>query len=209
MPCGRAAASPAASATSTIATCRAEGRRIASGLTLRLPPPGRPRATPSGLSAERSPSERFMAVGQARPDGREPVAGGGVGGGMAARAIWKGYLEIGELVCPVALHAAASTAERIGFHILNRRTGHRVERRLCRRRDREPVERDDQVKGYETDDGKYGAARAGGDRGGGARKRQAAPGRGFHRLRRDRHALSRPALLPDPGGRDAPRPPLR
>ena len=48
---------------------------------------------------------------------------------MAARAIWKGYLEIGELVCPVALHAAASTAERVSFHVLNRATGHRVRNR--------------------------------------------------------------------------------
>jgi len=73
---------------------------------------------------------------------------------MAARAIWKGYLEIGELVCPVALHAAASTAERIGFHILNRKTGHRVERVYVDAETETTVERADQVKGYTTKEGK-------------------------------------------------------
>ena len=55
----------------------------------------------------------------------------------------------------MALYAAASTSERISFHTVNRETGHRVRPRLCRRRDGKPVERDDQVKGYETDDGNY------------------------------------------------------
>jgi hypothetical protein len=45
---------------------------------------------------------------------------------MAARANWKGVLKIGEVACPVALYTAASRAERIAFHILNRKTGHRV-----------------------------------------------------------------------------------
>lgn len=73
---------------------------------------------------------------------------------MAARAIWKGHLEIGELVCPVALHAAATTAERVGFHILNRATGNRVERVYVDADTGKPVGRDDQAKGYVTEDGK-------------------------------------------------------
>ena len=72
---------------------------------------------------------------------------------MSARAIWKGYLGFGELVCPVALHAAASTADRVSFHILNRRTGHRVSRVYFDGETEKPVEREDQVKGYETDTG--------------------------------------------------------
>jgi DNA end-binding protein Ku len=35
---------------------------------------------------------------------------------MAARAVWKGYLKLGELNCPVALHAAASQSERVALH---------------------------------------------------------------------------------------------
>ena len=30
---------------------------------------------------------------------------------MAARSVWKGYLKLAEVICPVSLHAAASTAE--------------------------------------------------------------------------------------------------
>jgi DNA end-binding protein Ku len=73
---------------------------------------------------------------------------------MAARAIWKGSLVFGELVCPVALHAAASTSDRVSFHILNRRTGHRVHRVYIDADTGMPVEREDQVKGYETGSGK-------------------------------------------------------
>jgi non-homologous end joining protein Ku len=42
---------------------------------------------------------------------------------MAARANSKGVLKAGEVSCPVALYTAASTAERIAFHILHRKTG--------------------------------------------------------------------------------------
>ena len=73
---------------------------------------------------------------------------------MAARAIWKGHLQLGQLACPVALHAAASTAERVSFHIVNRRTGHRVRRVYLDVETGKPVDREDQAKGYETDRGK-------------------------------------------------------
>ncbi len=74
---------------------------------------------------------------------------------MAPRANWKGVLKIGELSCPVALYTAASTAERIAFHTLNRRTGHRVHRQYVDEGTGKPVEAADQVKGYETGDGDY------------------------------------------------------
>ena len=73
---------------------------------------------------------------------------------MAARAIWKGYLRFGELVCPVALHAAASTSDRVSFHVVNRETGHRVRRVYVDAETGKPVEREDQVRGYETESGK-------------------------------------------------------
>ena len=68
---------------------------------------------------------------------------------MARRASWKGFLKIAELTCPVALYAAASTSERIAFHTLNRKTGHRVHRILVDAETGKTVEREDQVKGYE------------------------------------------------------------
>jgi len=74
---------------------------------------------------------------------------------MAPRAIWKGVLRIAEVSCPVALYTAASTAERISFHTLNRKTGHRVHRRFVDEVTGKPVEKDDQVKGYDRGDGDY------------------------------------------------------
>src|ERR1051325_6064813 len=74
---------------------------------------------------------------------------------MAVRANWKGVLKIGEVTCPVALYTAASTAERISFHILNRKTGHRVHRQFVDAETEKPVEAKDQVKGYETETGDY------------------------------------------------------
>lgn len=70
----------------------------------------------------------------------------------ALRANWKGYLKIGELSCPVALYTGASTSERITVHTLNRKTGNRVRREFIDPATGKPVERDDQVKGYELDD---------------------------------------------------------
>ena len=69
---------------------------------------------------------------------------------MAGRASWKGFLKIGELTCPVGLYAAASTSERIAFHTLNRKTGNRVNREFVDAVTGEPVDREQQVKGYET-----------------------------------------------------------
>lgn len=74
---------------------------------------------------------------------------------MAPRANWKGFLEIGELTCSVALYTAASTSERIAFNTINRATGHRVHREFVDRETGKPVEREDQVKGYQIGDGDY------------------------------------------------------
>jgi DNA end-binding protein Ku len=74
---------------------------------------------------------------------------------MAARANWKGVLKIGDMTCPVALYTAASTAERIAFHILNRKTRHRVHREFVDAETGKRVETKDQVKGYETGAGDY------------------------------------------------------
>ncbi|MEP7452251.1 Ku protein [Phyllobacterium sp. SB3] len=74
---------------------------------------------------------------------------------MAPRANWKGYLKVGELTCPVALYTAASTSDRIAFHTLNRVTGNRVHRQFIDSDNGKPVEREDQVKGYEVGDSDY------------------------------------------------------
>ncbi|MDP9810213.1 DNA end-binding protein Ku [Rhizobium tibeticum] len=74
---------------------------------------------------------------------------------MAARASWKGHLKVGDLVCGVGLYTAVSTSDRISFNIINRKTGHRVERQFVDSENGKPVERDDQVKGYQLDNGEY------------------------------------------------------
>lgn len=74
---------------------------------------------------------------------------------MAPRANWKGYIKLGELNCAVALYTAASTSDRISFHMLNRKTGNRLNREFVDSDTGKPVEREDQVKGYEVSDGRY------------------------------------------------------
>lgn len=74
---------------------------------------------------------------------------------MAPRAIWKGVIKVAEVTCPVSMYTAASTSERISFHTLNRRTGHRVHRQYIDEETAKPVDPADQVKGYETGSGDY------------------------------------------------------
>ncbi|MBF9232412.1 non-homologous end joining protein Ku [Microvirga alba] len=74
---------------------------------------------------------------------------------MVPRANWKGFLKIAELACPVALYTAASTSERMAFHVLNRETGHRVQRQFVDAETGKAVAPEDQVKGYEIGNGEY------------------------------------------------------
>lgn len=74
---------------------------------------------------------------------------------MAPRANWKGFLKVGALSCPVALYTAVSTSERIAFHTLNRKTGNRVHREFIDAETGKPVEKEDQIKGYEVSQGDY------------------------------------------------------
>jgi len=74
---------------------------------------------------------------------------------VAPRANWRGFLKIADLSCAVALFTAASQSERVAFHTLNRATGHRVRRQFVDQETGEPVEADDQVKGYEVGQGDY------------------------------------------------------
>jgi DNA end-binding protein Ku len=74
---------------------------------------------------------------------------------VSPRANWKGYIKFGEVSCPVALYTAASSSERIAFNTLNRSTGNRVRREFVDGETGRPVERDDQVKGYEVENGQY------------------------------------------------------
>jgi DNA end-binding protein Ku len=74
---------------------------------------------------------------------------------MPPRALWKGHLKIAEIACPVALHAAASTSERVSFRTISRATGNAVRREYVDEETEAPVPSEDQVKGYETDRDRY------------------------------------------------------
>ncbi|MBR0648300.1 Ku protein [Roseomonas terrae] len=74
---------------------------------------------------------------------------------MAMRAIWKGFLKVSEVACPVALYTAVSTSERIVFNTVNRETGHPVRRIYVDQETGDPVGKDDQTKGYEVGPDEY------------------------------------------------------
>jgi DNA end-binding protein Ku len=74
---------------------------------------------------------------------------------MTRRAVWKGTLSFGKLSFSVGLYSALSSDEKISFHIVNRKTGNRVERQFVDSETGKPVGRGDQVRGHETDDGDY------------------------------------------------------
>ena len=73
----------------------------------------------------------------------------------APRASWKGFLKIAELTCPVGLYAAVSSSERIVLHTVNRPTRNRVSRQYVDAGTGEPVESEEQVKGYEVGKDEY------------------------------------------------------
>lgn len=68
------------------------------------------------------------------------------------RALWKGTLRIAELACPVALHGAASTAERISLNLVDRASGRRVRRIYVDSVSGREVPREAQVKSHGPDD---------------------------------------------------------
>jgi DNA end-binding protein Ku len=71
------------------------------------------------------------------------------------RPYWKGYLKLALVSCPIALHAACSTSERIAFHQINKATGNRVRQQLVDEETREPVGAEHKGRGYEVAKGQY------------------------------------------------------
>jgi DNA end-binding protein Ku len=71
------------------------------------------------------------------------------------RPYWKGYLKLALVSCPIALHAACSTAERIAFRHINKATGNRLRQQLIDEETREPVDPENKGRGYEVTKGQY------------------------------------------------------
>jgi DNA end-binding protein Ku len=76
-------------------------------------------------------------------------------GAVAPRAYWKGYLKLSLVSCPIALFPATSDREKISFHQLNKKTGHRVKYRKVDADTGDEVEAGDIIKGYEVGKGQY------------------------------------------------------
>jgi DNA end-binding protein Ku len=74
---------------------------------------------------------------------------------MAARAFWKGYLKLSLVSCPIALYPAASSAERISFNRINKKTKNRLKQQLVDAETGETVEKEDIGRGYEIGKGQY------------------------------------------------------
>jgi DNA end-binding protein Ku len=74
---------------------------------------------------------------------------------MAPRAYWKGYLRLSLVTCPIQLFPAISEREKIRFHQINKKTGHRIKYCKLDAETGEPVDAGDIVMGYEIRKGQY------------------------------------------------------
>ena len=74
---------------------------------------------------------------------------------MAARPFWKGYMKLSLVTCPVAMMSATSEEEKVRFHVLNRKTGNRVQSHYVDAETGRPVEEADEVKGYARGENDY------------------------------------------------------
>ena len=73
---------------------------------------------------------------------------------MAGTTIWKGYIHFGDMDVPVKLHTAVKE-ERIQFHLLHRRDQVRLRQQMVCAYEKQPVQAEEQSKGFEVEDGKY------------------------------------------------------
>jgi DNA end-binding protein Ku len=71
------------------------------------------------------------------------------------RPYWKGHLKLALVSCPIGLHAACSTAERIAFRQINKATSNRLRQQLIDEETREPVAPEHKGRGYEVAKGQY------------------------------------------------------
>src|SRR6202046_4807441 len=74
---------------------------------------------------------------------------------MAARPFWKGYMKLSLVTCPVAMMSATSEEEKVRFHVLNRRTGNRIQSHFVDAETGKPVDEANEVKGYARGEDDY------------------------------------------------------
>jgi DNA end-binding protein Ku len=74
---------------------------------------------------------------------------------VSPRPYWKGYLKLSLVSCPIAVHAACSSSERISFRQINRKTGNRLRQQLVDEETREAVDGHEKARGYEIGKGQF------------------------------------------------------
>jgi len=74
---------------------------------------------------------------------------------MAPRPAWKGYLKLSLVTCAVELTNVVTHSEKVSFRVLNRKTGNTVKRIYVDAETGDPVEDENEIKGYEVDSGEY------------------------------------------------------
>src|SRR5512145_1391822 len=71
------------------------------------------------------------------------------------RAIWKGSVSFGLVAIPVSIFTAENRAEKLSFHLLDKRDMEPIANERVNSSTGKPVEWDDVVKGYEVDEGNW------------------------------------------------------
>ena len=74
---------------------------------------------------------------------------------MAARPSWRGHLKLSLVSCPVKLFTGTSSAEKVTFNTLNRKTQNRLRQQMFDPESGEVIGREDQVKGFEFEKGRF------------------------------------------------------
>lgn len=74
---------------------------------------------------------------------------------MAPRPAWKGYLKLSLVTCAVELTNVVTHSEKVSFRVLNRKTGNTVKRIYVDAETGDPIEDEDEIKGYEVDSGEF------------------------------------------------------
>ena len=69
---------------------------------------------------------------------------------MSGSSYWKGHLRLSLVSCAVALYPAVGSSHQLKCHTINRRTGNRINEEVVDSVTREPVPREDRVKGCEV-----------------------------------------------------------
>jgi Ku protein len=74
---------------------------------------------------------------------------------VVPRALWKGFLKLSLVSCPVALYPAVAASERISFRQVNKQTGNRLRQQLVDVVTGEPVQAHNKGRGYEVGENQF------------------------------------------------------